>query len=319
MRDVTTSYVTRSYVIRLYAAWLTHMWRNSPLRGDSVDPYVSVWHDSLMHETWLTHTYICMYILMHICQTWLSRTHGMTRSCMRRDSLIHIYVCIYICIYVKHESHELMVWLAHAWDVTHSYVYIHVYIYMHICHKWISRTHGMTRSCMRRDSLIRIYVCIYIRIYVIRVSHELTVWLAHASDVTHYECVMPHVGVLHMGESRKSLVTSLIIWETWLSVERDYEYVMPHIGVCTHEWVTCELVTSLIIWGTWLSVKRDYEHVMPHIGVFTHEWVTCELVTSLIIWKTWLSVKRDSESVRVEYGVATISRLLKIIGLFCRI
>jgi len=250
MRDVTTSYVTRSYVIRLYAAWLTHMWRNSPLRGDSVDPYVSVWHDSLMHETWLTHTYICMYILMHICQTWLSRTHGMTRSCMRRDSLIHIYVCIYICIYVKHESHELMVWLAHAWDVTHSYVYIHVYIYMHICHKWISRTHGvtvscmrrdsliriytciyiciyvkhdshelMTRSCMRRDSLIRVYICIYICIYVISESHELMVWLAHAWDVTHsyvymYVYIYAYMSYVSLTNSRYDS----LMHQTWLTM-----------------------------------------------------------------------------------------------------
>jgi len=139
-------------------------------------------------------------VIRHCEETLLIPTYpcGMTRSCMRRDSLIRIYVCIYLCIYVKHDSRELMVWLAHAWDVTHSYVYMYVYtyaymsnmtlanswydslmhetwlthtyicmyIYMHICQTWISRTHGMTRSCMRRDSLIRIYTCIYIYAYM---------------------------------------------------------------------------------------------------------------------------------------------------------
>jgi len=162
MRDVTTSYVTRSYVISLYGAWLTHMWRDSPLRGDTFHLYVSVWHDSLMHETWLTqshirvrhvsltnswrdslihetwltHTYICMYIYMHIHHTWLSRTHGMTRSCMRRDSLIRIYICTYIYAYMSYVNLTISLGdsLMYETWLTHTYIYMYIYICIYVIH-----------------------------------------------------------------------------------------------------------------------------------------------------------------------------------------
>jgi len=83
-----------------------------------------------------------------------------------------------------------------------------------------------------------------------------------------------------------------------------YEWVMSHVWMShvTHMNESCHTCESC----------PTYERIMSHIWVIPHIWVM------LHMWMTHVTDKTESRCV-VCNGVATISRLLKIIGLFCRI
>jgi len=62
------------------------------------------------------------------------------------------------------------------------------------------------------------------------------------------------------------------------------------------------------------------EDLVPHIGIVPHMMILkilCGMIQSCVarFIHVWHSDVRN----KVDYGVAMISRLLKIVGLFCRI
>jgi len=89
-------------------------------------------------------------------------------------------------------------------------------------------------------------------------------------------------------------VNDLHVWVTWLTLM----YNMPHY--CMH---TCEHAHTHKHTHT-QAHARTHAHSHTHTGTHTHTTIR-EIRLYCLNWN--------------HYGVATISRLLKMIGLFCRI
>jgi len=66
------------------------------------------------------------------------------------------------------------------------------------------------------------------------------------------------------------------------------------------------------------SCPTNYESCHTYEWIMSHIWVIPQIWVMLHMWMSHVTDKTESRCV-VCNGVATISRLLKIVGLFCRI
>jgi len=229
-------------------------------------------------------------------------------------------------------------------DMTHSYVW-NDWHDSFICETWLVHMCDMTHSYVWRDAFIRVtrrvHMCDMTHSYVCRDSFICLTWHIHMCAYVWHDSFICEMRPVHVWNVRLScLHHDKLIRVTWLliCVVRDmtHSYVrcdpfmcemwLTHVCVSwlihmcdmTHSYVGCDLFMSemwlsclhhdKLICVTWLliCVVRD---MTPHMFRSWHDSM-CEVMRE--IWLTHLCDMTDS------YGVATISRLLKMIGLFCK-
>jgi len=264
-----------------------------------------VWHDSHVCKDKVLRTR-CVTWLTSVCVTWL------TSVCVTRLAWhdIHSYtrvtwltsVCVTWSIPVYDVTHSSLAWRMPVCDVTHPCVWHDSFQ----CAAWLIHMFGVTQTWEKKNPEDK--MC----------------------DVTYFcVCDMDHFGVWHF-----------CVCVTWLSVRHDYSCVWRDSFMC-----------DVIVCATWIISACDMTHFcvgvplacvwhdsfmcvtwLIHVCDMTHSCVWRDsfmCVTGLILcWYNWFQCVAWLVRVRVFamnntcettwYGVATISRLLKIIGLFCK-
>jgi len=313
-----------------------------------------VWHDSFICVTWLIqairpllHWFICAKWLMPMCDmahSYMWRDlfrkydHYSTHSFVRCDWctcvtwLIHmcdtthsgnttttaLFICakspILMCdmthVYVWHDSFLDVTWLIQAIrPLQHSFIYA----------KWLILMCDMTDSYVWHDLFIYM-TWLILAIRPLRHSFICATWLIHTCDMTHSDSTTT-TALIHLCKVTDSHVWhDSFIYVTWLihicaMTHSDYTTTTALIYLCkmtdSHVWHDSFIcLTRLIqICDTWLiQTIRPLQH--SFIGV---TWLI------LCVWHDSFR-QYDHYSIHsfVWYGVATISRLLKIKGLFCK-
>jgi len=154
-------------------------------------------------------------------------------------------------------------------------------------------------------------------------THDCVMGHITTSHATHTKWVMSHTQVTvtysstfaSIPQSRASSVSPITCVRRRLSlkghirmshvthVSRLYEWVMSHTQHTATHCNTLQHTATHCIWMIHVTHWEDY----PWLA--THEWVMSYIFGWVVLLHTSCAI----------YGVATIIRLLKIIGLFCRI
>jgi len=195
---------------------------------------------------------------------------------------------------VWHDSFVSMTWPIHMCDMAHSYVRHDTFK----CVIWLIRKYDVTHSYVWYGA----FICVTCRIQMCDMTHShvwysafiCVTWRIHMCDMTFSH--MRHDSFLHA--------------TYWIFV---YMFCASHICVCdmtlSQEWhdsfpcttplIHMRAMTRCYICVTWPTHISDTNHSYLH-----HDFFLCA------------TTKHTSQV--FTYGVASISRLLKIIGLFCK-
>jgi len=137
--------------------------------------------------------------------------------------------------------------------------------------------------------------------------------VSRESRVMSQICCKELAGIVLWGMSHDSWVMSWVMSMTWVILS--YSWLMTHVILMTHD--------SYEWWV--LSYEYDMSHVI-HVNVVKIrriEWVLSRMkkwyVTHKSVIYVWAGVSVWLWIWLGLYGVATSSRLLKMMGLFCRI
>jgi len=124
---------------------------------------------------------------------------------------------------------------------------------------------------------------------------------------------------------------------THIQTYHTHTYYMHTYILHTHIYLTCWHVTDLTFWAYWCAFTYDpfwifgnilhthhtytyYTHTIHMNTTYTH--LTDWHVTHLIFWAYWCAFTSGPfwilRHISHTYGVATVSRIDKIIGLFCK-
>ena len=226
----------------------------------------------------------------HIC---FQKSHICFQSCHARNMIhvtrmnkshqsCHMYECDMSHIQMSHAKHVagLDFWSGSRLHISHVTRAI-----WFMSHTWMSHVTYMNESC---HTCGRSWFLVWLPSSS-TFHGTLRFTRTHMNESRHtYEWVTSHIWMRHVAHMNESHHT--------------YEWDTSH----TYEWVTSH------IWMSHVTRTNESRH--------TYEWVTSH---------TWMShVTHANESRHThalmsrdmcDYGVATISRLLKNIGLFCRI
>ena len=293
-----------------------------------------------------------------MCETWLARVGHMTRSCATHDSCIRekwlIYTGDMTHSYGRHDSFIRETWLIHTVDMTHSYVRH----YSFIRETWLIHTGGMTHSCGTHDSFMwetwLIYTGDMMHTYVWRDSLMRGTWGIHSWN----DFVMLNIKwVSRLCHAQHQLGVTIVSCSTstWCQCHAQHQLRQVALHVVTHAvqppilrvLVCCVGVYVLLGGGVGLKrlVYLEELWLIPvrHVTWRTHLCMVVEalyiLCLNIIVKKrkcrmshvtcvrkgahacdcVWYARERIGRLFQFCYGVATISRLLKIVGLFCRI
>jgi len=237
----------------------------------------------------MTHSYVWLNESWHIWMThsyvWLNEWWHISMS---HSYVWHLHVWLDMTHYQSH------IWM------TRSYAW-HLYVHMNVTHMnamtvpWLNVSH--TYECF-------IHMCDWM-------SHGKYEWLFHMCDsiwviISHtYEQVTYEWVMVHINES----------WHIWMS-HGTYEWVMAldMTHYQSHTWMSH--IKSHIWMSKWAihmchdSFSHTYERVLPMChDSFSHIYVKSSHTYWLI---------SSHGHIDMSYGVATISRLLKMIGFFCK-
>jgi len=214
-------------------------------------------------------------------------------------------------------------WVSHTlwcrWDVSFMYTFIHVTLLMSVCdiiirYLWrgalmcatlMIEMYDMTHWCTWHDSFILIGVFdvtnSYTHSYTWHDSRMYVTWLTH-----------------------NSMRQDSFIYMTWRMDMRDmiqhdsFIYVTSHIGILMYTDILYILyilfrVRPETIWSvTWIKhdIFREL-YMWRHTSMYVARLLHTYDITQWFVW--------DDSCMWDDYGVATVSRIDKIIGLFCRI
>jgi len=210
------------------------------------------------------------------------------------------------------------IWMSH---VTHMNESCHTYEWV-MSHIWMGHVTHTNESCHTESC--HTYEWVMSHIGMSRVTHR--------NESCHtYKRVMSHIGMSHVTQRNESAsflgVTSHERVPTYEYVEHIYTYKSIRLYSCetlsrrTREWVKSH------IWMSHVTHTNESCHIYE--SCHTYEWVMSHIWKSHIwiqtgweeIWPSGRSAKNQLGTKRGRsgwYAVATISRLLKIIGLFCK-
>jgi len=216
------------------------------------------------------------------------------------------------CIHVR-DSFTCVTWLIHMWDMTHRRPWqVSWPTFAHVCH--------MTHLHASLDS----FTCVTRLIHMRDMTHS-HVWHDSFTCVT-WLIYMRHLTHLHVWHDSFTYVTRLIhmcdmthshMWHD------SFTCLTWQIHMCdlTHRRPLKVSWPTLARWS-WLKTMSRLREMRDltrsyvwHDSFVCVTWLVgmCDL-TRWYVWHTLLVCVT-----RHTYGVATISRLLKVIGLFCRI
>jgi len=242
--------------------------------------------------------------------------------------------CVAVCCSVLQQRHAIHM------QLNHMYAHVHV---THCCKTHATTLHKVIPSfwCRRvcigcRILYIRIYIHIYICIYVIRdtwvcgcarrrvcagcrifirhVGHAWWhVWRSHA---THESSHMNEQYITHMNEQRITPTN-----EQHITYMTTLVTMLLALGACARVRVcvrVCVFVCLLVACHTLMSHVWDVV-VCVWFGAWHSWWVKALMHESYYTWVLAHECANVAHKANITYGVASISRLLQIISLFCRI
>ena len=258
-----------------------------------------------------------------MCVTWLIHMCDLTHSCVRHDSFICVTCLIHMCnmthSYVWHDSFICVTWLIHMCDMTHLCM-------CDMARPWVWHVSFMcdvTYSCVWHDP----FMCV---VWLIHVWHDSSIVLMHVWHdslpmIAMNDWVLDVSFTSAVGlfcKCSRSLLPQWMTCAAWLT-----PMPYPYGTWLTPEWrihVWHDSFTWLI--HMWHDSFTQLIHVW-HVSSKSDSFI-CELrITGLLCGK-WQETASFFLSVvwlayfaclfAACYGVATISRLLKITGLFCK-
>jgi len=326
--DMIRSSRWHSYMTGLVHPVITHMWHDSSCWQFYLTWLIYMWQDSfisLKHICDITHrvdnsiwrdSYICDMIHSTCRHSYLTELIHRVDTYMWHDSLrlsvmSHIWriLCAMTHSYVCHMAHRIL----HMCDMTpfwHTYMWHDSLRLSGMSHMWRSPVTCINESYHRYETVER--CC----------RHSYVTWFIFVStlmrDMCHSSCwhtcvtwlIAPERHVTHMKESCRMCIWVMSqVWKSHVAHIRMRHDTHVNEACHTYEGVMSHLWMSH---GTHMNEScHTYEGVMSH----TYEWVMARM------WM--IHVTHMNESCRTHtnesYGVATISRLLKMICVFCRI
>jgi len=285
-----------------------------------------VWHDSFVYLPWL----ICNWVVTHL---YVTRLLPLTSAWISAWWLSHVwhYSFVYAIICVTWLIHICN----HICDVTYSYVHSYVWhdLIAFICVTWLIRI--CIHICDKNHSYMHSYVSHDVFVHAfIRVTRLIRICF-HMCDITH-SCTLSY--------EWHDLFVSAFICVTWLIriLQELWRCGTCGIYICSFLYdVTPSSGDRLTFLFSYVWVICVKTHIWMHIGTsqVMYEWVeyshiTCNLrmsrVTQMImhsylwlnsfVYLMWCDTKHSYVWLDATvYGVAAVSRIDKIVGLFCRI
>ena len=255
------------------------------------------------------------------CVPWLLHIYDMTQSNLWHDSFmfvtLHTHTCHMTHSLVSHDSFFGVAWLILLCAMTYSYVwhdsFICVTCLLYMCAIAHSDVWHASFFCVTWP----IILCAMTHSYVWHDSFLCVTWLLHTCPITHaYVWHDSFFGVIWLILLRAT--NHSYVWHdsfmcvTWLIYVCD----MTHLCVW-HDSFMCATHDSFIR-VTWSIHVCDMTHAYVHDMTHSRAHVThhsCIYVQRVFIYIFFFCRAQVSPSL---YGVATISRLLKIIDLFCK-
>jgi len=290
-------------------------------------------------NTWLVIPCVCEYVTWyfvyvppHMNTTWLLLFVHVTHMNESRHTYdIAHCVCGITYEYVTFDTLRMWIRDMILYVCATTYEYYVTRIHMCMSHIWMSRVTHMNESCHTYDTipcvcgityeyLTRDTLCMWIRDMILCVcatAYEYYVTLIHMCmshicmrRVTHMTWYLVYVAS-HM--NTRLVSTGVCEYMTWYFV-----YVPPHMNTwfvrrrTTYEYITH--ATSRSVRGTSVC-GTTYGHVTR---ATSHKWIP-HLAHTNVSCHTHDAFESRHRGGRSRYAVATISRLLIIIGLFYRI
>jgi len=223
-------------------------------------------------------------------------------SCVWYDA----FMCTMRHPYVGQDTFICGTWLIDLCDMAHSTLW-HDSFSCHACRKfkdWSTIGVLIPVACARKLVANRYFCCEWV------VTHEFVTSTVTMLTHTYMVCVYMKLWPVWGSWSRtgffccKWVVTHEFVTSTVTMLMHIYvyiwsrEFVTSTVTMLTHTFMACVYMKSWLVWGSW-----------SRTGIFCCECVETQTICVATDICTWTMS---------YYGVATISRLLKMIGLFCK-
>ena len=264
--------------------------------------YSYVWHDSFICVTWLIHMcdliHSCVWHDLFICVTWLIHMCDMTHSHVWRDS----FICVTWLIHMCHMTYaNLRLWFIDF--VVSWFVHMNEFIHSHVTSSWqvIEQIWLSRATCM--DWFIRMNEFIH--------SHVTSSWQV-IEQIWIKTC--------HVYEVVSRIWSDSFIYVTRLD---SFVYVTNHRADMNKSCHVYELIHSytwhnLFISALWLIHLSE----IATTGIENLCWAfihMCAMTPRIHVYAWYTSSWLHTETIHGSFiCVWTISRLLEIIGLFCK-
>jgi len=271
----------------------------------------------------------------------------------------HTYEWVMSHIWMSHVTHINESWHVYERVMSHilshvNHIDISFYTYVYLTSWESCHTYECVMARIRTSQVIRMNESWYV--YERVMSHKLShvnhvdvsfhtyVYLTSRESCHSYEWVMSHTWISHgkyveSCHSYPGIILHICICMTSRESWHTYEWVMSHICMSHGEYIeSCHthklVMANMLSHVTHIDISfQTYAHLKSRESWHTYEWVMSHICMSHVThineschtykWvmsHIWMSHGENIESCQSSwYGVATISRLLKIMCLFCRI